>query len=1331
MWGLGLPGLGLAGALRSSTAIPGFVFTLPISSGVWDAYEAPSDADTRHTYARLVIPRQPAYDFGPYRGPDPAGNLAQIGLMTWTGSYYEWLSTGQADFGSPVYNRLARRVASPVGAWEWITGAGDLKPFTASDVPEMPVWSWVSTGAGLITVTLDSIDWNRRTGTGGYYQIDGGTPVAFTSTTTINLTGLSVGVDFTLGIAMTNANGTGAYANKTVATDTAAPAPPAPLVSYIIDGTGTQAVVTLDPAEGYDSSGVIHSRYTIDGGTPVVIDGFGPISLTGLAASQELVVDWEDAGGYSATATITLIASPTTYTSGDWTLVDAASALGDELTLTQTPPSTPSGLSYVRTEWTKDAGATWATLSGSSVRTGVSGSSATIALRVVYDIGPSVAGDNKSATPTLAPPVTDFPLYSTEVQTVQSSSVTSHPVTLPSHTAGDTLFVGMAFDGSPSVSATAGWTQVKASTQNDVTGNLYYFHKTAASSSETLTITTGASETSVAKAFRVRDTRSFLISTIDENSSTARPVDIANLSMGGGTEKAHFVTIIAQRREATAITSEPTTGSWSAMILGSSGTTSASVRLYSSFKDEEVTALNPPAWVGSVTEFTALMVAFLPTTGIVPTTYVTATPSASAITQGDPVTFTAIADGRPNITYDLVINGVTHSQTATTNDPVTFVVTPSSTSNPWTMTATNAAGSAMDSGTITAEPNLVWTIDSSSVYSITVQADSLDYDQVAASYELELQEADGTAIDTMAQAGADFDITFSGNGAYRFRTRAISSGAVPSTWGGWYYYAPWVQGEIQWPIKNAQAVQVSPICSNAPIEVVPVTGKPIVLFEVYPVVTREMPSTYNHLLNGIVVNPTNGGNLQGWDSRTGGRNALLNSKAGFFDVSLVNQTWPVTLPPNATVAKAKSRPTSLLDTGSQGHRGGTIDQHSGLVVMDVLSTSSPMQMAPSVIKKAGWTADPVDLPGWASMLSTLQGLTLSLSGMSYDTEIYNKMRRFNPTLGVRRGNTHDLNDNEAQTPWRSAPPSLINYRGFQADGMAMCLLCSDGLTNAQKAELLGAYIVRGHNSDIPGDPLRIGAGISQELAVPLSLARLARGVDFDDLADGTQSENAPILYGFWDSTTVTYLNPHDDPLKPLFSRRRLVTSVNADTATGHEFYVEYSGSKGESKQRFAGLNFYRPLTDEELPFDGPSGDTTTSTKLVRTLGFFSTPLTPGETIYWKIPDADMVNFVEGEPYWMYDTYDNGGSQTTRWQSFNPSAGMSYRDINEPHGLIIILHALGEYPDIPGSNWDATLQYTLKTRVANWPGPVVNYPFTASYMTQDFWIAHAETLGITL
>lgn len=1337
---LGL-GIGISMFRRHGTGGPFEPITYPINPALWSASEAVADANTRKVQTIANIPAQDGYEIGEHHSTNPAGNIAQIGLMTWDGSKYTRTSTNPVTRGSNQYNRLARRLVGL--GWEWITGPADTKPFTASDVPDAPTGSWAALSSGVVRVTLAPWNGQRRAVTGGEYQIGSGSWVAFTaaasgSNTIVDVPGLTDGVETGVNFRWVNANVDSTHPagvlSMTVIAQSVAPVPVAPRITYLVDGSGTQATVYFD-LEGGTPTDVTGIRYRIGGGSSVVRAGVAPLALTGLAASQSFEAEWTNSTGYSATTAITLLAALPTYQPSDWTATNASTEAGDGVNLTYSNhPSAPTGMVRLGTQWSADAGVTWQDFTTSPVATGIPNAANSILSRAIFDVGPSIASAAKAVTPTYPALVTDFPLLTGPVVTnTGNANVNSIAVNLPTHDVGQRLVVGIHFDGNPTPSA-SGWPAPTRISSAATDGNLWLFDKIAASASETLTITLASAvvEQAVAHAFAVDGARSMIVSTVDETTAATTAPNIVDTSFGGAVEKAFILMLHGQLGSPAAPSAAPGDGGWSALQTNVSAATSAGVRLTSTYKQIEATTYDPAAWPDAVANRTVVMLAFLPVTSVPPVTSLSVAVSATEVAQGDPITFTMTANGRRPVTYQLVIDGSTY-----TNTTGIFTVTPSAGIKAWTASATNAAGSAPASGSVTVQQNMVFTIDAGTIYTATFEADTVPHTVTPATYELEWGLVSGSAtLLSQPVASPDFTITFPENGAYRIRARARNSGGVAGSWSDYLYYAPMVVGEISWPIQNLQAVQISPLMAQGPVEGVPVTGRQARLHEPRPAVARELWGSYNHYLHGVAINPSakGGRGPQFWDSRQGGQNAITTPGAGYFDAADIATGWPRALSLNDTVSKVKSRPTASLNTGSQGYRSGLIDQHGGLVIVPALSTISPMQAAPAIIKHGAWAPGVVDLPGWSSLLSSVLGFNLSTSGMSvYPTdEVRIKMSRFDPVHKLMRGGTYWNDSQDAHTPFGSKPSSAANhYYKFQMDANVACLLLSNAVDNDWKTTMLGAYVLRGLNIDFPGNSAKFGAGINQALLLPLALSRIARGMSIADLAT-TQRENIPTMFGFWDSTTVTYLGPHDSATLPLFSKRRQITDVLADVSGGHRFMATW-GASGEIKQRFEKLHLVREATGERLPVSSAYDSDTNQSNASRgfgTIGLFSTPLTVGEWVYMEVPASAAGGFAIGEPYWMYSNLD-ANPDVAEWRTFNPSPEMSYRDINEPQGKILLLSALGVWPSTAGSSWDACKKYTLKSRQVGWPGTSLDYGFTATNFVTQFWDAHAATLGITL
>lgn len=94
----------------------------------------------------------------------------------------------------------------------------------------------------------------------------------------------------------------------------------------------------------------------------------------------------------------------------------------------------------------------------------------------------------------------------TQQQTADSSAVTSREINYPDDIqAGDLLFAFLSFDGNPTITMPAGWTELFRDNPNN-TGALYYRRATSALSG-TFTVNTSASEPTAAMVYRIRGER--------------------------------------------------------------------------------------------------------------------------------------------------------------------------------------------------------------------------------------------------------------------------------------------------------------------------------------------------------------------------------------------------------------------------------------------------------------------------------------------------------------------------------------------------------------------------------------------------------------------------------------------------------------------------------------------------------------------------------------------------------------------------------------------------------------------------------------------------------
>lgn len=193
------------------------------------------------------------------------------------------------------------------------------------------------------------------------------------------------------------------------------------------------------------------------------------------------------------------IAGVTSDTDGYWDITVAANSAGQTLTVRITNQTTASNVfrthnvrAYAVSEETASGSSTNLTLADMLVGSTFDAANVTSQLALaINDAFIATLFDQCNAIPTpLFPNVTARGSARTA-----STNTTSHPITLPTHVAGDLLVVHLAIDGNPTVTAPGDWEKLgQASNTTVVTGAIFW--KKATSASETLTLTSSVSEQS-------------------------------------------------------------------------------------------------------------------------------------------------------------------------------------------------------------------------------------------------------------------------------------------------------------------------------------------------------------------------------------------------------------------------------------------------------------------------------------------------------------------------------------------------------------------------------------------------------------------------------------------------------------------------------------------------------------------------------------------------------------------------------------------------------------------------------------------------------------------
>lgn len=655
---------------------------------------------------------------------------------------------------------------------------------------------------------------------------------------------------------------------------------------------------------------------------------------------------------------------------------------------------------------------------------------------------------------------------------------------------------------------------------------------------------------------------------------------------------------------------------------------------------------------------------------------------------------------------------------------------------------------------------------------ILVKAASVSHNVVANNYRVGYTRIDVPTDEVIVNGvgnASDINVTLPSDGIYDIRVQAQNS---TGTWGNWSsperYFEKTIN-EITFSGRNAAQMAICAISDFGPLEVVPMSGKTVSVDEPLPPMSPEIFDGKQFYLNGVMRSPvaTSGKDALAWDNRLISDGKDVDGKGdydpgdtlpswyqrpqypdGKFDINKMWVKWPAPMPVDETLLKAKSNPFSDFPLTNfewkQGHRSGVLKQHAGLIVQNALSnkTKINLQAAPQLFKRVGRTPGNINLPGYAEMIDILTSMNLStapLGELPDKAGILERMSRFNPCLLVARGGTHNNDSHEVYSTFRRAYDfSQGNYYQYKLHSMAAHMLTTDQLTSDEKDDLLKNLIMDGLHSDWPERSWRLSAGIAQHHELPVILSRIARNQSFLDMT-GTQKGNFLSMFFFWTEADLAKLSAHNNSSWPSFSRRRQVKEIvvpkPGDTwqNTGERFKVFWNGTLAaqgkydERKQRFRGLEVVRESTGEILPFANVlSGGNYDPSKnaLFGTDGKWSTPMAVDEWIYLRIPP--QFTPIIGDPLWQCSV--EGG---VKWNAFNPTSEAAYRSINEPQGFLWLLHALGKYPNIPGSAWEACKKYTIKSREVGWPGTgYFRYNFTAdgTYI-RNMWSNYAATIGL--
>lgn len=622
----------------------------------------------------------------------------------------------------------------------------------------------------------------------------------------------------------------------------------------------------------------------------------------------------------------------------------------------------------------------------------------------------------------------------------------------------------------------------------------------------------------------------------------------------------------------------------------------------------------------------------------------------------------------------------------------------------------------------------------------------------------------GTAI-TAAVSGTTTTLTLTGNGAWQidYASDGVTYGALAYRW-------CYTVGAISYMGRNCASVAMSAGVAEGVVVVVPISGRQATLEPPTPIYNLEMRTVASFggevvpiHTNGVMKNFTapRSYDVMGqaaWDSRiiwdsspyyVSVRHPVIGNTTQPFDangedyrqsfnVDNLCTKWPQMLAVNDGFTKAVSNPDAMYAGIKERHRHGLLAQFGGLAVASVQPSAS--EFAQQLTRHPAWVGGNVSVPNLASMISTLQGMSLSTSGMTVpDTAaILANLKRFNPALATYRGGANNVDSHERMTTYRNGWPlnTGSNYYQYQLINVALFLLTTGAVNSAWKAEMLTALAFWGHQIDVPGQQAQTQAGISQHHEALVMLSRIAKGLSFTDLPS-TQPGNSLCSYSKFTAADLPRLQPHNNALWPFFSRRSQALAVTS-SGTNYLINIKRNATYDGTRQYFQGLMLVRESTGEKVQITksrtgSGAGASAYFQVTVAQSGFSTTPAV-GEIFYMEPPAgaASTAIFSDG-----YCDWDNNKINEKKQSAYHPSPGITagqqpdgYRTINEPHGLLWIAHALSAWPS-GIDNFDAVKTYTKNTYLTGYPGTgLMDMAFTAvGPFIPQMWAAHAATLGL--
>jgi hypothetical protein len=204
------------------------------------------------------------------------------------------------------------------------------------------------------------------------------------------------------------------------------------------------------------------------------------------------------------------------------------------------------------------------------------------------------------------PPATLFPTVAgVGSARTAATNTTAHVITIPAHQVDDKILVHFARDGSSTNSVPGGWASLGSAANSTVVRG-EWFAKTAASDSETLTITSGATEQSSHTVYVLRPDSGYTINVeaaFSNGSSTNS--DPPALTPSGGEQD--YLWLVGRAGDSTVVATVAPTSFTSLQTLAAAGTGGASTN--TAVQELAGTTLDPAAFTSASEQWVASTVA--------------------------------------------------------------------------------------------------------------------------------------------------------------------------------------------------------------------------------------------------------------------------------------------------------------------------------------------------------------------------------------------------------------------------------------------------------------------------------------------------------------------------------------------------------------------------------------------------------------------------------------------------------------------------------------------------------------------------------------------------